>query len=64
MSEEAITSGGQKALREATKLLDLTIIRSRGSSLLEGRTKEPVRGARKRPSKSLATHEAVWLCKR
>ena len=62
MGEEAITSGRQTALREATILLDLTIIRSRGSSLLEGRAKEPVQGARKRPSKSLATHEAVWRC--
>jgi hypothetical protein len=49
-------------LREATILLDLTIIRSRGSSLLEGRTKEPVQGAGKRPSKRLATLEAVWRC--
>jgi hypothetical protein len=40
MGEEAITSGGQKVLREATILLDLAIIRSRGSSLLDGRTKE------------------------
>ncbi|HEY6750543.1 MAG TPA: hypothetical protein VI027_04375 [Rubrobacteraceae bacterium] len=64
MGEEAIISGGQKALREATILLDLAIIRSRGSSLLDGRTKESVRGAGKRPSKNLATHEAVRRCKR
>jgi len=63
MGEEAITSGGQKALREATILLDLAIIRSRSSNLLDGRTKESVRGAGKRPSKSLATHEAVRRCK-
>jgi hypothetical protein len=36
MGEEAITSGGQKALREATILLDLAIIRSRGSVLDAG----------------------------
>jgi hypothetical protein len=36
MGEEAITSGGQKALREATILLDLAIIRSRGSRLDAG----------------------------
>jgi hypothetical protein len=36
MGEEAITSGGQKALREATILLDLAIIRSRGSHLDAG----------------------------
>src|SRR5215208_2784237 len=36
MGEEAITSGGQKALREATILLDLAIIRSRGSNLDAG----------------------------
>jgi hypothetical protein len=47
MGEEAITSGRQKALREATILLDLAITRSRGSSLLDGRTKELVRGCRK-----------------
>src|SRR5215211_8973117 len=35
MGEEAITSGGLKALREATILLDLAIIRSRSSSLLD-----------------------------
>ena len=64
MDEEAITSGRQKALREATILLDLAIIRSRSSSLLDGRTKESVRGAGKRSSKSLATHEAAWRCKR
>jgi hypothetical protein len=47
MGEEAITSGRQKALRGATILLDLAITRSRGSSLLDGRTKELVRGCRK-----------------
>jgi hypothetical protein len=36
MGEEAITSGGQKALPEATILLDLAIIRSRGSHLDAG----------------------------
>jgi hypothetical protein len=36
MGEEAITSGRQKALREATILLDLAIIRSRGSLLDAG----------------------------
>jgi hypothetical protein len=36
MGEEAITSGRQKALREATILLDLAIIRSRGSHLDAG----------------------------
>jgi hypothetical protein len=33
MGEEAITSGRQKALREAMILLDLAITRSRGSLL-------------------------------
>src|SRR5215213_10011786 len=36
MGEEAITSGRQKALREATILLDLAIIRSRDSLLDAG----------------------------
>ena len=36
MGEVAITSGRQKALREATILLDLAIIRSRGSLLDAG----------------------------
>ena len=36
MGEEAITSGRQKALREATILLDLAIIRSRGNLLDAG----------------------------
>jgi hypothetical protein len=58
MGEEAITSGRQKALRDATILLGLAIIRSR-DSLLDGRTKESVRSAGKRPSKRLATHDAV-----
>ena len=35
MGEEAITSGRQKVLRDATILLDLAINRSRGS-LLDG----------------------------
>jgi hypothetical protein len=36
MGEEAITSGTQKALREAMILLDLAITRSRGSLLNAG----------------------------
>jgi hypothetical protein len=36
MGEEAITSGRQKALREAMILLDLAITRSRGSLLNAG----------------------------
>jgi hypothetical protein len=36
MGEEVISSGGQKALQEATILLDLAIIRSRGSHLDAG----------------------------
>jgi hypothetical protein len=63
MGEEAITSGRQKALREAMILLDLAITRS-GGQPSQCRTKEPVRGAGKRPIKSLATHDAVWRCKR
>jgi len=47
MGEEANTSGRQKALREATILLDLAITRSRGSSLLDGRTEELACGCRK-----------------
>jgi quercetin dioxygenase-like cupin family protein len=47
MGEEAITSGRQKALGEATMLLDVAIARPRGSSLLYGRTKELIRGCRK-----------------
>jgi hypothetical protein len=47
MGEEAITSRRQKALRGATILLDPAITRSRCSSLLDGRTKELVRGCRK-----------------
>jgi hypothetical protein len=53
MGEEAITSGRQKALREATIPLDLAITRSRGSSLLDGRTKELVRGCRKAAKQGL-----------
>jgi hypothetical protein len=47
MGEEAISSGRQEALEEVTMLLDLPISHSRASSLLDGRTKEPVRGCRK-----------------
>ena len=47
MGEEAIRSGRQEALGEVTMLLDFAISRSRGSRLLDGRTKEPVRGCRK-----------------
>jgi hypothetical protein len=36
MDEEAITSGRQKALREAMILLDLAITRSRGNLLNTG----------------------------
>jgi hypothetical protein len=63
MGEEAITSGRQKALREATILLDLAIIRSRGS-LLDAGLRSRSRGAGKRPSSCLATHDAVWRCRR
>ena len=44
MGEEAISSGRQEALEEVTMLLDLAVSRSRGSILLDGRTKELVRG--------------------
>jgi hypothetical protein len=54
MGEEAITSGRQKALREATILLDLAIIRSRGSVLNAG-LRSRSRGAGMRPSSSLAS---------
>jgi hypothetical protein len=47
MGEEAISSGRQEALEEVTMLLDLPISHSRASSLLDGRTKELVRGCRK-----------------
>jgi hypothetical protein len=53
MGEEAITSRRQKALGEATMLLDLAITRSRGSSLLDSRTKELVRGCRKAAKQEL-----------
>jgi hypothetical protein len=54
MGEEAITSGRQKALREATMLLDLTSIRSRGS-LLDAGLRSRSRGAGKQPSSCLAS---------
>jgi hypothetical protein len=54
MGEEASTSGGQKALREAMILLDLAIIRSRGSHLDAG-LRSRSRGAGKRPSSCLAS---------
>jgi hypothetical protein len=53
MGKEAITSGKQKALGEATILLDLAITRSRGSRLLDGRTEELVRGCRKAAKQEL-----------
>jgi hypothetical protein len=53
MGEEAITSGRQKALGEATILLDLAITRSRGSSLLDGSPEELVRGCRKAAKQEL-----------
>jgi hypothetical protein len=55
MGEEASTSGGQKALREAMILLDLAITRSRRShaSLLDGGTQQPVRGCRKAAKQEL-----------
>ncbi len=40
MGAEAISSERQEALREVRMLLDLAISRSRGSILLDGRTKE------------------------
>ena len=55
MGEEAITSRRQKALGEATMLLDLASTCSRGSSLLlDGRTEEPVCGCRKATKQELA----------
>ena len=54
MGEEAITSGRQKALREATILLDLAIIRSRGS-LLDAGLRSRSEGAGKRPRSYLAS---------
>jgi hypothetical protein len=44
MGGEAISSERQQALGEVTMLLDLAISRSRGSILLDDRTKELVRG--------------------
>jgi len=44
MGERTIGSERQEALGEVTMLLDLAISRSRGSILLDGRTKELVRG--------------------
>ena len=54
MGEEAITSGRQKALREAMILLDLAITRSRGS-LLNAGLRSRSRDVGMRPSKSLAS---------
>ena len=56
MGEEAITSGRQKALREATILLDLAIIRSRGSLLDAG-----LRSALEKLPVPACTHIAVPL---
>jgi hypothetical protein len=55
MGEEASTSGGQKALREATIPLDLAITRSRRShaSLLDGGTQQLVQGCRKAAKQKL-----------
>ena len=53
MGEEAITSGSQKALGEATILLDLAITGLRDSSLLDGRTEELVCGCRKAAKQEL-----------
>jgi hypothetical protein len=44
MDERSIGGGKQEALGDVTMLLDLAISRSRGSILLDGRTKELVRG--------------------
>jgi hypothetical protein len=44
MDERTIGSERQEALGDVTMLLDLAISRSRGSILLDGRTKELVRG--------------------
>ena len=57
MGEEAITSGRQKALREATILLDLAIIRSRSSSLLDA----GLRSALEKLPVSACTHIALPL---
>jgi hypothetical protein len=54
MGEEAITSGRQKALRGATKLLDLAITRSRGS-LLNAVLRSRSRDVGMRPSSCLAS---------
>jgi hypothetical protein len=54
MGDEAITSGRQKASREATILLDLAIIRSRGS-LLDAGLRSRSEGAGKRPRSYLAS---------
>jgi hypothetical protein len=54
MGEEAITSGRQKALREAMILLDLAITRSRGS-LLNAGLRSRSEGVGKRPSSCLAS---------
>jgi hypothetical protein len=53
MGEEAISSGRQEALGEATMFLDAAIARPRRSSLLDGRTKELVRGCRKAAKQEL-----------
>jgi hypothetical protein len=44
MDESKVNSDRQGALGDVTMLLDLAISRSRGSILLDGRTKELVRG--------------------
>jgi hypothetical protein len=44
MDQRTIGSERQEALGEVTMLLDLAISRSRGSILLDSRTKELVRG--------------------
>ena len=63
MGEEAITSGRQKALREATILLDLAIIRSRGSLLDAGlRSRSGVLESGQ--SRAWQLTDAVWRCKR
>ena len=53
MGEEAISSERQEALGEVTMLLDVAIARSRGSSLLDGSTKELVCGCRKAAKQEL-----------
>jgi hypothetical protein len=55
MNERTIGSGRQEALGNVTMLLDLAISRSRGNSLLDGRTKELDHGCREAAKQKLGS---------